>query len=249
MIKKLSQGQKISFYPAYVSVVTAIGYPMYEKRFAISGALTEKELGVLRTNNPERNLNISPYAGFNAALRVCDKGDPDAQRIVVLGENDSPDALWAYDAIYVGKLRDPVEIFDGYGMKNIPAQIQLPISDDYTLEFAYTNVEFSCVFGQEIVTDNHLLCTDHKLHFDSHEESPGLLQAVDKFNQAQGAVIVQKIPILHNGIIWGDDFPTDQSETMFTLAVTDQPTLLLPPSPEGAQRIGQYLVSSGVISR
>jgi hypothetical protein len=247
MGKKSSKSGSIPFYAASVTVSTATGYPMYEKSFAISGALTEKELGVLRTNNPERNLNISPYAGFNAALSVCDKGDPDGQRIIMLEKKDTSNALQAYGAIYVGKLRDPLGIFDGYGMKNIPAQIQLPISDDYTLEFAYTNVEFSCVFGQEIVTANHLLYTDNNLHFDSHEESPELLRAVNKFNQRHGGVIVQKIPILHNGIIWGDDFPTDQSETIFTLAVTDQNTLLLPPSQEGEQKIGEYLVSSGVI--
>lgn len=248
MSKKPSQGQKISFYPAFVSVVTATGYPMYKKSFEISDAVPLEKAQEILKNDGDAVI-ISPYVGLNAALNLQSQKNIKSQRLVRLAKGDTPDVLLAYGGIYVGETHAAVERFDGYGMQNIPATIKLPISNTQTLELSYSKVEFSCVVGKKVVKSDHVLYTNGMLHFDSNKESHALLKEVDAFNQTQRAVIVRKIPISHNRFIWGDDFPTDRSETIFTLALTDQPTLLLPPSPEGAERIGAYLRSSDVMSR
>jgi hypothetical protein len=138
--------------------------------------------------------------------------------------------------------------FNGYGMENIPVGITIPISDEIKLNFGYSIVGFRFGNTHDALLV-HSLCTDRTLHYHCDSKSSELIRAVDKFNQENFSNIIQMVPINYGKFIWGNDSPIDPPEKKFTLALTDQPTLLLPPSPEGAQRIGEYLVSSGVISR
>ena len=139
--------------------------------------------------------------------------------------------------------------FNGYGMEGIPVEIALPISGGMQLNLAYSIVTLDCRVGDDDLSFTHVVYTDHSLHYHNRRESDGLLNAVGEFNSEFGSGIIQIVPINYGEFFRGNDSMTKLLERKFTLALTDQSTLLLPPSPEGAKRIREYLCSSGIISR
>lgn len=149
--------------------------------------------------------------------------------------------------------------FNGYGMEGIPVEIALPISGGMQLNLAYSIVKLDCRVGNDDLSFTHVVYTDHSLHYHNTRESDGLINAVGEFNSEFGSGIIQIVPINYGEFLRGNDSMTNPPggndsmtkppERKFTLAVTNQPTLLLPPSPEGAENIGAYLRSSDVMSR